>query len=110
MDLQLQPLRIPEGWIVDYNSLHEIDPDSLTLPSNERECLFKEDLLQMRHPNTNRLLDVGWYPERDLATGQFRLVVFEGDFHGRLLSDFRTRSRPTLVAEIEKVLLQTSSL
>jgi hypothetical protein len=66
--------------------------------------MFKQDILQIQNPNRNRLLDVGWYPERDLVTGQFGLVVYEGDFHGKLLHEYSTRDRKTLVAEIERLL------
>jgi hypothetical protein len=33
------------------------------------------------------------------------LVVYEGDFRGTLLHEFRTRSRLELVAELERVLM-----
>jgi hypothetical protein len=77
-----QPLRVPAGV----------------------EDFFGEDLLQMRHDRANRLLDVGWYPSRNLVTGEYGLVIHEGDFRGRELFDFRTRDRHELVREIERLL------
>ncbi|MBL8797130.1 MAG: hypothetical protein JNM56_24730 [Planctomycetia bacterium] len=101
----LQPLRIPTGWLVEYNNgLHEIDPLPELLPGDERYFLFKQDMLQLHHARHNRLLDVGWYPDGDLETGRYKLVVHEGDFRGPLLHEFQTRDRLTLVAEIERIL------
>jgi hypothetical protein len=47
---------------------------------------------------------VGWYPHGDLAEGEYGLVVYEGDFRGRLLHEYSTRSRRELVRELERVL------
>lgn len=110
MELRLQPLRIPTGWQVDYNDgLWEIDPSDATISEDERWWLFKEDMLQLTHPRFNRLLDVGWYPGGDLAQGQYGLVLYEGDFGGRLLFQLRTRDRLDLVAEIERLLQSVSA-
>jgi hypothetical protein len=109
MEVRLQPLRVPSGWNVEYNDgFYEIDPIP-ELVSEDDRGFFKEDLLQMKHPQFNRLLDVGWYPERNLADGHYRLVVYEGDFRGRLMHEFRIRDRLTLVAEIERLLVMISN-
>ncbi len=105
MPVRLQPLRIPAGWRVEYNNgLWEIDPIPELIPPDDRWWIFKEDMLQMKHPHFDRLLDLGWYPEGDLAGGQYGLVVYEGDFTGTLLHEFTTRDRLALVAEIERLL------
>ena len=105
MDVRLQPLRIPTGWHVEYNNgLWEIDPVVDSIPVEDRWWIFKQDMLQMTHPRFNRLLDVGWYPEGDVANGHYGLVVYEGDFKGRLLHKFETRDRLALVGEIERLL------
>jgi hypothetical protein len=100
----LQPLRIPAGWLVSYNQLAELDPDPAALDREAALAFFGQDLLQFERPACNRLVDVGWYPHGDLTEGQYRLVVYEGDFRGRLLHEFATRSRTALVAELERVL------
>jgi hypothetical protein len=101
----LQPLRIPNGWLVAYNQLCEIDPDPAVLTSHDEAwSYFREDLLQFVRPGCDRLVDVGWYPDGDLPNGKYRLVVYEGDFRGRLLHEFATRSRVALVAELERIL------
>lgn len=104
-DFLLQPLRIPTGWLVDYNNgLYEVDPSPEHIPETDRWWVFKQDMLQMRHNRFNGLLDLGWYPEGDLKEGRYGLVLYEGDFHGRLLHEFATSDRRTLVAEIERLL------
>jgi hypothetical protein len=109
VDVPLQPLRIPSGWLVAYNNgLFEIDPRPEIVSAEDRSWLFKEDMLQITHQRANRLLDIGWYPEGDLETGKYRLVVYEGDFRSRLLHEFTTRDRADLVAEIERLLLMVT--
>ena len=106
METRLQPLRIPAGWTVTYSKLHEIDP--LDVPDDGRYVFLDEDLLQMRHDRFNRLLDVGWYPPGNVADGAYGLVVYEGDFNGRLLFEHRTPSRSQMVAEVERLLEEVS--
>jgi hypothetical protein len=102
--VRLQPLRVPTGWVAFYNQLLELDPDPAALDRDAALAFFKQDLLQFHCPGRNRLVDVGWYPDGDLVGGEYGLVVYEGDFHGRLLHEFATRSRADLVAELERVL------
>lgn len=109
MDVHLQPLRIPTGWLVAFNDLREIDPVADSIPEEDHLWFFKEDMLQMKQPRFNRVLDVGWYPSFDLAEGRYRLVVYERDFHGRLLHKFETRDRLVLVTEIERLLTAVCS-
>jgi hypothetical protein len=106
MDPRLQPLRIPAGWTVAYSKLHEIDPADV--PDDRVYWFLDEDLLQMRHERFNRLLDVGWYPSGNVAEGAYRLVVYEGDFHGKLLFEHCTASRTQMVAEVERLLEEVS--
>ena len=103
----LQPLRVSMGW-VEYNTLYEIDPNSPALPDELRREYFRQDLLQFRHPRYNRLVDIGWYPHCDLVTGEYGLVLYEGNFRGRLLHEFQSRFRPAIVAELERVLSEVS--
>lgn len=102
MEHPLQPLRVPAGWTVTYNELHEVDPSDVN--EDDRYTYLKEDLLQMKQEHFNRLLDVGWYPSGNLTEGSYGLVVYEGDFHGTLLFELRTADRSRLVAEVERLL------
>lgn len=103
--IPLQPLRIHTGWQVAYNNgLFEIDPLPELFPDEIPWEIFKEDMLQMTNDRFDRLLDLGWSPEGDLVTGNYHLVVYEGDFQGRLIYELRTRDRLELVATIERIL------
>jgi hypothetical protein len=102
----LQPLRVPAGWRMEYNNgLYEVDPDPELIPEDDRWWVFKQDMLYMVNDRFNRLLDLGWYPEGDLVSGRYGLVVHEGDFRGRCLHKVVTRDRNELVAEIERLLM-----
>ena len=97
-DVPLQPLRISEGWTVEYNRFCEVDiehPDAWTLLS--------ESLLQLTHQRRNRLLDLGWYPE-GAPDGNFRLCIYAGDFTGQLLFASNSQSRVEITATIESML------
>ena len=106
----LQPLRVPAGWTVEYNSaFYEVDPIAELVPEEDRWWVFKEDMLQMKHVRQNRLLDLGWGPEGDLERGHYKLVLYEGDFHGRLIHSFtESRDRLATVTEIERILDEVS--
>jgi hypothetical protein len=100
----LQPLRIPAGWCVTYNAaFYELDPLDPKIAAHDRWWILKEDMLQLRHGPSNRLADLGWYPEGDLS-GHFGLVLYEGDFNGRLIHRFNSRNRLDIVAELERIL------
>ena len=104
IDLKLQPLRITAGWKVVYNNgFYEIDTAPTLVPEEDRWWVFKVDMLQLSHPDRNRLIDLGFSPEGDLINGQYGLEVYEGDFTGRLLHEFRTQIRMEVVTEIERL-------
>ena len=94
----LQPLRIPAGWVVQYNDLRKAD---VSLHAINADWL-REDLLQIKHPASNVLVDVGWYG--DAESGEFVIYVQDGDFQGRSLHEFRSRDRLSIVAEVERLL------
>lgn len=100
MNIPLQPLRIPGGWLVKFNTLDEVDPADV--PRENAWMWFKEDLFLAVHERQNRLVDVGWYPDGDVENGAYRLVVHVGDFRGEELHSFETRDRRVLVAEMER--------
>ncbi|HZK81684.1 MAG TPA: hypothetical protein VFC46_11465 [Humisphaera sp.] len=109
MNYRLQPLRIPIGWTIEYNDgLYEIDPDSVATGEDDELILFKEDMVQMKHQRRDRLLDIGWRPSGNVVEGSYWLVVYQGDFRGRLLFEFCTRDRLQLVTVIERLLEDVS--
>lgn len=110
MNYPLQPIRVPAGWLVEYNKFCELDPSP---PRGERDfwlfkLYFTQDLLQASNKRRGRLLDLGWYPDGDMAAGAFHVVVHVNDFHGELLHSFRSRDRLAVVAEIERLFSEVS--
>src|SRR4051812_8605614 len=101
---QRQPLRIPGGWLVDYNELREVDPAAL-LTGDDGWRYLDEDLLQIVEAREDYRLDVGWYPELD-ETGAFTLVMIRGGDWDNPVFTFSTRSLPALVEQIEDRLTQ----
>lgn len=96
----LQPLIVTTGWRVEYHQFFALEP---TLEQVEgHELWFKEDMFQARNEHRNRLLDLGWYPEGNFATGSFGLVLYKGDFHGELLAEFRSKDRAEVVSTINR--------
>ena len=94
----LQPLRIPAGWVVQYNDFREADPSPQSIDAD----LLREDLLQLKHPGTGILVDVGWYGDAD--SGEFAIYIQKGDFRGKRLHEFRSRDRLLVVTEVERLL------
>ena len=95
---ELQPLRIPAGWVVEYNDFREIDPS----PQAVDQSWLREDLLQVKQPRIGILVDVGWYGVAD--SGQFVIFVHKGDFRRECLHEFHSRDRLSVVAEVERLL------
>ena len=94
---KLQPLRIPTGWSVKYNSFTEYDPDDAAEHFDE----LCEDLLQLE--NGDLLIDLGWYPEGDI-TGQYRLYLLDGTKalpFEMPLEIFNSRSKQEIIEKIE---------
>src|SRR4051812_29295987 len=101
MNFPLQPLRIPSGWLVDFNTFSEVDPSTSLGP--DAALWRKQDLLQAVHLRRDRVLDLGWYPDGDVAAGAYRVVLHAGDLRGPLLHEFESRERLAVVAEVERL-------
>ena len=105
MEPSLQRLRVSGGWTIVGNNFVDIN---LSAISDEDSYTFLgEDLLYARHENFNRILDVGWYG--DLNEGTYGMVVYEGDFHGKLLFELRTRDQRLLVEQIDQWMAKVSN-
>ncbi len=112
----LQPLRIPAGWHADYNEFFDVEPDHTAEAFSGSWLYFKEDMLQLTHPEWRLLLDLGWYPEFQ-PEGSFLLQLIqlmddveqmpEAWWHP--LATYRSLSRHTIVAMIEAWLLEPPS-
>ena len=122
MGVALQPLRVPVGWRIAWNTLYEEDP---TAPANARGYYCGgANLFLANHPARGRAVDVEWRADDDRPTaGRYRLRVlrlvavdpatarkrrggeFEADWQAPLHS-FETVSRPELVVELEACLAE----
>lgn len=109
--MDLQPLKIPAGWAVEWNLLTETDPT----PSTIHE--FSGNLLLVNSASRLKAIEVSWQPECDI-TGQYQLVVicllpvfnprtyhmeFDGMWEHPELK-FHTKSRTELVHKINDLL------
>jgi hypothetical protein len=101
--MKLQSLQIPQGWFIDYNQFYDIEPSKINI--EDISTYFNEDILQFTHKKNNKVIDLGWYPERVWDEGAFTLVIYEGDFHGKLLYKLRTKDKTKVVNEINRLLL-----
>lgn len=117
----LQPLRIPSGWRVNWNTLFELDPSA----ENIRRGYFGGSSLFAAVNEGLRLsLDVAWRPEDDPA-GEYQLTVdcapwprtasgrrrkdLPLDFReARVVHEFRSRDRAELVRVLEAALVSRS--
>ena len=110
VDAELQPLRLPGGWEVRWNSFFDIEPDAL---SRDRFLmLFDEDMLLLRSNDGRIIIDLGWYGEQD--DGRYRLDATpcseSGDQDWRnLLRTFSSRSKAEIVATLEQWVLDLPS-
>ncbi|NVJ98004.1 MAG: hypothetical protein HWE25_07625 [Alphaproteobacteria bacterium] len=102
MNAPIQPLRVPESWMVHYNQFREFDLDNDTDPETWK--LRKQTLWQGQCERRDRLMDLGWYPEGELE-GTFRLQIYEGDFTGTLLFEFESHTRLEIVDQMELVMI-----
>jgi hypothetical protein len=67
----LQPLRIPTGWSVEWNTFFDAEP-----PANHQTDLsweFAKDMLLISNDRIGIFIELGWYP--NLKGGVFRLVA-----------------------------------
>lgn len=110
MPPKLQPLRIPAGWLINWNTLEEEDPQSA-------QPYGGSSVFMATHEGRRFQIDVEWRPEFD-PEGHFRMCVayapWERTERGRRRADaplhfrdaevvhaFETRSQAELVRELD---------
>lgn len=115
--LHLQPLRIPGGWLVNWNALLELDPEDA-----EGGGFGGSSLFMATHESRRFQIDVEWRPEFD-PEGRYLLRVeyapWERTERGRrrkdvplhfrdaeVVHEFETRSRAALVKELDAWLMK----
>jgi hypothetical protein len=93
MDLRLQPLRVPAGWRIDWNTLYEVDPSDEQINAG---YFGGSSLLLASHVHRRFLTDVGWRPEDDPeAASASRSYTPRGS--GRRRAAARKTDRLTLI-------------
>lgn len=99
-----QGLRVPEGFVIMYNTFFDVEPPIGNFKSSDW-WYFKESLLYICYMKSDPkiLLDLGWYPEFD-PEGKFAIQVFKEDFSGEQLVDFESRSKKEIVDKINEIL------
>lgn len=98
-DHLLHALRVPAGWLVEYNEFYAMPFDHPMAWS----VVCKDSLLMLKHMRRGVLVDLSWLPAED-PTGRYVLRVFKSDHCGEELHAFETRDRVAVIAEIERLL------
>jgi len=98
-DYPLHALRIPAGWLVDYNQFYAMPFDHPMAWS----VVCKDTLLMLRHMRCDVLIDLSWTPAEDPGGG-YLLRAFEGDHCGKELHSFESRDHAAMIGEIERLL------
>lgn len=123
-DIQIHPVRIPAGWTIELNKLHEVEPDpSIDLIGGPEgfsllEVFFEQNLFRASNQKRGMLIDVGWYPEWD-KEGQYELEVYsfreEADavsnskrkeLGDKPIYSYATKSTKDLIQKMEDLLLR----
>ena len=114
--MNLQPLKIPSGWSVEWNLLTETNPTKETIHE------FTGSLLLLNSPTRLKAIDVSWRPEGDI-NGAYQLQVicllpkfnyktntleYEGIWETPEL-EFSTKNRLELVEKINRLLFTLKS-
>lgn len=108
----VQPLRIPSGWVIDFNAFMDIEPEELNPDPNDNKWLtvFVQDIFQISKHFSRKInkkvqqqqviIDLGWYPDGD-PSGQFRLVaILDNNWEFPLLQ-FCSRKKKEVVETLE---------
>jgi hypothetical protein len=94
----LVPLRVPAGWLVEYNTFVESGPHHSQDLLQMRSCRVVDGAWQV-DPD-GYLVDLGWYPDAD-PTGAYRLVVVRPDFRGDTVIEVSHREQSVIRQAIE---------
>ena len=100
----LQPLRIPTGWEVSFNTFFEVDARFRSW--DDTSYNFKEDMLLLKNRHRGVIIDLGWMPSFR-STGRFYLRAVrllseaEGGDWEKPMRLLETRSRRKVVTAIE---------
>ena len=113
-EIELQPLRITAGWLVEWNLFYAVDPKE-----GYMHYLDSSSLLHLVNYQLMRCIDLDFKPENDW-NGNFNLRVlnltksvtkkgiinYEGDWENPYF-ELKTKERFKIVQEIERLVVQT---
>ncbi|WP_010304501.1 hypothetical protein [Candidatus Odyssella thessalonicensis] len=107
MDLRLERLSIPAGWIVEWNVFYDMSPPFY----NEAEPLwelFKEDMLYIKHKNIPYSVDLGWSPENSPA-GNFVLRLLKDENWKTPVLEVTSPNKDEIVEKLNELILAVSN-
>ncbi|MDR1285062.1 MAG: hypothetical protein LBJ88_02550 [Campylobacteraceae bacterium] len=103
-NFNLQPVKVPVGWVITYNNFFDIDP----LKIKNDDILwdnFTEDLFQIKNEHKNILLDLDWYPEMN-PNGNYCIKLIQDNNWEEPLIDINNKDKKEIVEIIEKILIE----
>ena len=100
--IPLQPLRVPVGWLVEWNTFSEAQPTFETYDESSWE--FSEDMLLLSNSGTGLVVSLGWRPGHR-ADGAFVLTAARArgatvDWD-KPLKQLRCRSKERVIKALE---------
>jgi len=115
--IDFQPLRIPSGWTIEWNTFMESDPH----PDNMSD-FSGSSLLHAFNEHVKRSINLEWRPEEDVD-GEFilRVINLQEEFNPHTNKvdligiwetphyEFRSKNRLETVNEIERLMIQLKS-
>lgn len=95
---ELQPLRLQQGWKIEYNNFSEYD---MSIHGKNDSWELHEDLLQLYNEKADLLIDLGWYPAYD-EKGSYYLQLIKNHNWDKPLEWIKTQSKREIIYLIEK--------
>ena len=94
----MNKLRLGEG-IISYDDLFHWFTEKVSI--DEHISWLDEDLAQITFPNNDYIIDIGWYPSRDID-GEFAVVVIKNNDWSNYLFQENTRNYGDLINIINR--------
>ena len=112
-EIELQPLRITSGWLIEWNLFYEVDPSDETM-----QYLDASSLLHIENHQLMRVINLDFKPENDAnvffylrvlnlikTTNKKGNINYEGDWEEPYF-ELKTKNRLEIVKKIEQLVLQ----
>jgi len=112
-EIELQPLRITSGWLIEWNLFYEVDPSDETM-----QYLDASSLLHIENHQLMRVINLDFKPENDAnvffnlrvlnlikTTNKKGYINYEGDWEEPYF-ELKTKNRLEIVKKIEQLVLQ----